>query len=205
MLSVTSRGMGAAVIAMERRSLRVRMEVRRGMERIVRLVERDVKQKGLTGRKVRHHFWGVMGAEGNALGARSGRTRQSVTARVIDAGPAIIGVVGTPAKHAKIHEHGGTIYGSPYLRIPTAAAQTGAGVDRYIGQSARALPGGFIFRSKAGNLWIATREGAQLVLQYLLKRSVTLRARKVFATSLERMRPAIGAEVRNAVARIAGV
>jgi hypothetical protein len=113
-----------------------------------------------------------------------------------------MGIVGSPLRQMKLHELGGTITGKPWLRIPTRASQTAAGVDRLAGVSARTIAGGFIFRSKAANLWIAARQGANLVLLYLLRRSVTLRARHIFRDSLRRMTPFIRAEFKSAVGRI---
>lgn len=204
-LAISQIGLPKAVSNLSAASRRVRQETRHAVERSTRYVERDVKQNSLTGAKGSHPLFGVTGAAGDALGARSGFTRRSVTARVFDTGPTVTGVVGTPAKHVRIQEEGGTIAGRQYLRIPTVNAQTGAGVDRYLGMSIRDIAGAFLFRSKAGNLWAATRSGGALTLLYLLKRSVTLRPRHMFARSLERSRPSINAELSRAATTIVNV
>ena len=174
------------------------VQITRAMERSVRLVERELKENQLGGKKGSSDFWGVTGAEGNALGSRSGAARRSITARVIQGGGVVIGIVGGWARYLRIQERGGTIAGSPMLRIPTRLAQTGAGVDKNLGRSVRGLPGLFIFKSQAGNAWIATRSAGQLQLLYLLKPSVTLRARRMFATTLSRSRQAVRAEFARA-------
>jgi hypothetical protein len=74
-------------------------------------------------------------------------------------------------------------------------AQTGAGVDRYLGMSIRAIPGSFLFRSKMGNLWAAVRQGAENVLLYLLKRQVHFRPRRTAQRTIERGRPAVMREM----------
>lgn len=178
-ISVVSTGLMELAQNFRRASVTVRPELVRAMTRSTILTERVLKKDGLDGKKGHHSFWGVTGAPGSTLGARSGKTRQSVTQQVFTSGPVVIGAVGVPGKAFAAHESGATITGSPYLRQPTAAAQTPAGVDRYAGQSLRGVPGLFSLRSKAGNLWIATRSAGQLVLMYMLRRSVTLRARHV--------------------------
>lgn len=204
-LSIAQSGARQAVRNLNAAALRVRRETHDAVERSTRIVERDVKDKGLTGVKGRHPLFGVTGASGDTLGTRSGFTRRSVTARVLDTGRTVTGVVGTPLKQMRMHEQGGTITGSQFLRIPTVNAQTGAGVDRYAGQSIRQIAGAFLFRSRAGNLWAAVRQGGQLVLLYLLKRTIRLRARHIFQRSLERTRPAIDAEMRRSVTTVVNV
>lgn len=204
MLAINGHGLAAVIGRLERAGLAVRVETRREMSRIVHAVERDLKRNSLTGRKGSHPLFGVTGAAGDSLGVRSGRTRNSIVARVLDTPAGVVGVVGSPEKHVALHERGGTIHGNPYLRIPTREMQTAAGVDRLAGRSARSIVGAFLLKSKAGNLWIAARgRGRELVLLYLLKRSVTFRPRRMFQRTLERMRPLILASMRNVAARVA--
>jgi phage gpG-like protein len=190
-IAISTKGVPNVLANMDRGVVAVRREKRVAMERVVRTVERDLKQRGLTGQKGSHPLFGVTGASGNSVGVRSGHLRRSIVSRVFDAAGVSIGVIGSPLPQAKVHEKGGVISGSPYLRIPTREMQTGAGVDRLAGQSARSLPNSFVFRSKAGNLWIAMRNGGQLVLAYLLKLQVKIRARRPFGATLDRNRQLI--------------
>lgn len=202
--TVNGRGVAGAIGGLTRARAGMRLEMRRTMGVVVHHVERSLKRNALTGQKGSHPLFGVTGAAGDTLGVRSGRTRNSIVARVLDTPGGVVGVVGSPERHARLHEHGGTVTGAPYLRIPTREMQTGAGVDRMAGRSARSIAGAFLLKSKAGNLWIAMRgRGRELVLLYLLKRQVTFRPRRMFQRTLERSRAFIRQEFRNAVARVA--
>lgn len=164
------------------------------MKKSVALMERDLK-KSLTGQKRRDPFLGVTGAPPPTLGARSGRTRASVTSEVVRFSDGIIlGIVGSPLKMLIAHEEGAFISGNQYLRIPLAAAQTAAGIDRNLGRSIRGLPGTFILKSKRGNLFVVRRRGRyDMEFLYLLKHSVRLPARHTFRESARRMRGPIEA------------
>jgi hypothetical protein len=170
-------------------------ETDRSMRLAVLAVRRRLTLE-LTGAEVRDGFWGRKGAPGDKLSARSGRTRASLTpgTRIYRVGNLVTGVVGSGQKHLRLHEDGGTISGtSPkgYLRIPTAAAQTGAGVDRYAGRSIKSISGAFLLRSKAGNLWAAIKRGKSLVLLYLLKKQARMRPRRIFARVRDESRPQV--------------
>lgn len=178
-------------------------QTKNAMERATVLVQADLTRNSLTGTKGVDPFWGVTGAAGNAVGVRSGHFRRSIARAVFTLPPAsVVGTVGSPLPQAKLFEEGGTVRGKPYLRIPTAVMQTGAGVDRNAGRSARTIPNTFILKSKRGNLWIAeggtTRSklaselnGVPLLL-YMLVRSVNFRKRQPFAESLKRTRAKVG-------------
>ena len=202
MISISQNGLQNVERNLRRMGSGVRQETRAAVERAVRTVEADLKRVGLTGQKGQSAIFGVTGAAGDRLGVRSGRTRRFVTARVLDVGPTVVGVVGSPEKHMRLHEEGGTVHGSQYLRIPTRRAQTGVGVDRYAGMSIRNIPGAFLIRGSSGKLWAAVREAGNLQFLYLLVRQVRMRARRVFAKTLDRNRPAINAELSKAVTRI---
>jgi hypothetical protein len=195
-------GVGAVVTRLNRGAAAVRPTTAVAMERLVRTIERDVKRHSLTGKKGRHPLFGVTGAKGDALGVRSGNTRSSVTARVFDTAGTLLGVVGSALTHVRAHELGVTISGR-WLRIPTRHAQTGAGVDRYAGMSARQIPDTVLLRGKKGGLWIMLRQGKKLTPLYLLVRSVTLRPRRMFAAALDRNRRAIRDAFARATARVA--
>jgi hypothetical protein len=171
--------------------------MRRAVQAGTIIIQGRLRRVELRGSKGSHPFWGVTGARGSALGVRSGMTTRSIVARVTRTFNTVIGTVGSPLAHMRPHERGMTIHGKPWLRIPTAAAQTGAGVDRYAGRSARDIPGAFLLKSRAGNLWIALRTaGGTLQLLYLLKRVVRLRERAPMRTALHAVRPELRALFR---------
>jgi len=153
------------------------------------MLERDIKLKGLTGKKGWDPFFGVTGASGDALGSRSGDTRRSVTSEVVVAPSRLVGVVGSPSKSLRFHEHGGSIKGNPWLAIPLAAVQTKAGVAR---ATPRMFPMAFWFTSKAGRLFLAMRgRGGELIPLFLMKHKVRIRARHVFEAALKRTKSKI--------------
>jgi hypothetical protein len=87
-------------------------------------------------------------------------------------------------------EEGGTIRPtkSKFLRIPLAfgGALTAQGVDRNAGRSLRDVPGFRVWPSKGGNLilWNTTKKKPEP--WYILKTSVTIRARYWFSDSVEK-------------------
>lgn len=157
-------------------------------------------RKEMTGPKFNDPFWGVKSGSKTQLTVRSGITRSSLTpgARVYQRGGEVIGAVGSAQKHLLKHEDGGTFPGtSPkgYARIPTAAAQTKAGVDRWTGQSIRDIPGAFLIRASSGKLWAVRSAGgkrsARVEFLYLLVKSYRLLGRKIFGRTSRRMQPEI--------------
>ena len=182
-----------------------------GLREVGRRTHNRMKQQ-LTAAKVRDPFWGVRGGAASTLVARSGALRRSLTpgTNVFRLGESFAVVVGSPLPYAKLHEEGGTI--GPAL-IPTAAAQTQGGDTRFpLGP--RQVPGGFVWptaKMLAGGKmkrvpkykWIATtaagpwsrgrgRGASDLVLMYMLKESVKIRARKPFGTVADELRGQIG-------------
>jgi hypothetical protein len=139
-------------------------------------------------------FWGKTGAL-SGLSRRSGGTvgRLSPGGVVTHLGDTAFAAVGSPDKYVKELEEGGTSSSGGYFRIPTAAAQTGAGVDRLLGRSFRDLPGGFLLRSKDGKLWGATRAGERLTFLYLFVKSITHSAHHVFGLTQARTQPEVAA------------
>lgn len=180
-------------------------------------------------------FWGKTGSRGNGLAVRSGHTRAGITpgGTVIRLGDNVVAAVGSGSEALKRHEKGGTFRGtspSGYSRIPTRAAQTGAGVDRNAGQSIKAIAGAFLFRSSKGLLWAAVRTyqaasktirgkgqskafmAAQnerigksvggLMLLYLLVKHYTLKPRHIFQRTRDKASPQVTALVGNAVSLV---
>lgn len=202
-LNLSVRGITQTTRNLNRAAARVSPRLVTQVERETIRLERDLKQHSLTGNKGFHPFWGVTGASGETLGARSGHTRRSIARRVFTVAGTVIGAVGSPLRQMKLHEEGGTVSGKPYLRIPTRAMQTAAGVDRNAGRSIKGQPGMFLLRSKAGNLWAAMRQGGTLVLAYLFKFQIRLRARHMFRAAKRRNEPGILARMRAVTASIA--
>lgn len=163
------------------------------MRKATVLMERELKT-ALTGTKRRDPFLGTIGPKPPLLGTRTGHTRRSVTSEVVKLFNQIVGVVGSPVKTLLAHEEGAYMRGNQYLRIPLAKAQTAAGVDRNAGRSIRGLPGTFILRSKAGNLFVVRRRGRfDLEFLYLLKHSVRLPARHTFRHVAHKVQPRVEA------------
>lgn len=210
MIGVTVKGAQAVAAKLKAAETELRAAQDRGVALASAQVERALKTE-LTGAERRDVFWGRLGAAGNQLGVRSGHTRQSITGggKVYRVGHLVTAAVGSAEKHLKLHEDGGTVKGtSPkgFARIPTAAAQTGAGVDRWLGTSIRNIPGAFLVRTMAGRLWAAMRNGkGPVVLLYLLVRQTLHRPRKIFARTAEAQKPVvdklIGAQIAVAVAK----
>lgn len=180
-----------------------------GVKRASAMIERALKLE-MTQQGGYDAFWGKTGSPGDGLAARTGRTRASVTGGGVAfrVGDRVVGAVGSKEPHLKLHEDGATVRGtSPagYGRIPTAAAQTGAGVDRWAGTSIRNIPGAFLLRSKAGRLWAAVNSNRQLQLLYLLVKSVTLKPRHIFGRVAREQSPKVvetmRAEITLTVAR----
>lgn len=178
----------------------------RGVAKSTLLGKREL-QKQMTGPKTHDPFWGVRSASKEHLAVRSGLTRASLNpgTRVYVLGSQATGVVGSSQQHLLRQEDGGTFAGtSPqgYNRIPTRAAQTAAGVDRWAGISIRDIPGAFLLTSKAGKLWAAVRTARGFDLLYLLVKSVTLPARRIFGRVTERIRLEV---VKNSDGEVAAV
>jgi len=116
---------------------------------------------------------------------------QNLDAKVFVTGPEqatiVIGTGGyvgkTPVVYADIQERGGTIRpkGHPFLTIPLP------GVKGVIAN----YPDGFFINSKKGNLLYATTTGKRGKLKplFLLRRQVTLPARRWFSTPIAERRP----------------
>lgn len=80
--------------------------------------------------------------------------------------------VGTNIRYARIHNYGGIIRAKKkYLTIPIAREAKG--------KRARSFQDTFIFKSKrTGNLFIAQKNGVNLRTLYLLKKQITVPARR---------------------------
>lgn len=198
----------AGADAVARRLREAESNLGRATERFVRsasLLARRKLVERMSWPGSRHPFWGKVASPLPYLTARSGQTRARLSpgGLLFRSGDRVSSAVGSPDPHVALAERGGTIQGKRYLRIPTAAMQTAAGVDRLSGTSARTLASAFIFRSKAGNLWIAARDRAKrLSLLYLLVESVRIRRRPIFALVTDEVNAATAADARAQVAAV---
>ncbi|WP_113155973.1 hypothetical protein [Nitratireductor sp. OM-1] len=116
------------------------------------------------------------GTTTNTLSRRSGGMLESIVNSVDVRGQTfttIEGVIGG-SFIAGVQEFGATIKpkSAKYLTVPLPAALNSDGTP--IKKSAREWPNTFVARSKAGNLIIFQRRGAQIIPLYVLKTSVTI-------------------------------
>lgn len=168
----------------------------------------------------KHPFFGRTGGRGDTLAARSGGSRaRLVLIRAHQIGGAMTAGAGSPDKHVRFLENGGTISGGKLKRIPLANAQTPQGVDRWAGQSARSIPGAFLLRSHGGKLFIVrqlskrdksgtvTGPNRGLEFLYMLVNKLRVRGRHVFAGAQHdadsEMRAVAGQQVVTQIVRTA--
>lgn len=131
-----------------------------------------------------------LNVSGRILHVRSGRLRNSISSIVRDNGTQLEGIVGSGVRqgnrvpYADIHEVGGVITPKnvQWLTIPLRAALTPAGVPR---GRARDFEDTFFAYSKAGNLILFQRKGKKAVALFLLKKSVTIPARRYMSITAE--------------------
>lgn len=206
-LSVVTRGNKRAQRRLKNSRSTIKRGLTNGIEEATFKVQGRLKRDTLRGRKGRSDLFGVTGAKKHRLGMRSGKTSKSVRARVFTRGDVVVGVVGSRSKVLQTHEKGGTIKGSPFLRIPTKFSQTGAGIDRNAGRKlSKGTPNTAVFPARSGVLFIWQVKPLRPL--YLLKRSIKLRPRRMFKTTLRLMGREIdkvlGKSVRKIAVRLGG-
>jgi len=131
-----------------------------------------------------------MNISNKILHVRSGQLRNSIGSIVTHDGKQPEGIIGSGVRgsgrmpYADIHETGGTITPKRvnWLTIPLRAALTPAGVPR---GRARDFENTFFAYSKAGNLILFQRKGKGAVALFLLKKSVTIPARRYMSITAE--------------------
>lgn len=204
MIRVSVKGTGNVVRSLTSAASTLNTEAERAMRTMsfmlsARLHDRFNGPKGASG------FWGPTSPSGAFLGARSGQTRARLSPGgiVLRDGLRLTSAVGSPDPYVKLHEEGGTVTGNQFLRIPTANALTAGGVDKNAGRSVRGLPGYRVIRTSAGRLWIVRDAGGEksgrIEFMYLLVRSITLRARHIFAETARELEPIFVQKFREAV------
>ena len=127
---------------------------------------------------------------GRILKVRTGDLHDSIGSIVKDTGNQLEGIIGSGARqgnrlpYADIHETGGTITPKnvQWLTIPLRAALTPSGMPR---GRARDFENTFFAYSKAGNLILFQRKGKKAVALFLLKKSVTIPARRYMSITAE--------------------
>ncbi len=130
------------------------------------------------------------------LKVRSGRLRNSIGSFVIEKEKEIEGIIGSGVrqgervKYANIHETGGTITPKnvKWLTIPLQSALTPAGVPR---GKAKDFDNTFFAWSKANNLLLFQRQGKNVIPLFVLKKSVTIPARRYMSKTAEEVMPEI--------------
>lgn len=147
---------------------------------------------------------------GQILKTRTGALRSSISSVVTESGGNIIALIGSGVRqgrratydassgrwnadgrlpYADIHETGGIVKprNSKYLAIPLPAALTAAGVLK---KRPRDYSDTFVRKSKGGNLMIFQKVGQRGKIRalFVLKKSVTIPARKYMTITAEAMR-----------------
>lgn len=160
----------------------------------------------MTGRAGRDPFWGKRSPAGPFLGGRSGQSVNRLSRGGVvfkRPGGGYFAEVGSPDKHVKLHDQGGTIVATgTQMRAPLAIMQKASGEDRNIGRSLR---GDKRFRWRPGRKyqWLDVRQGSKWVPAYILLKRVVHRARRFFGFVTKRidaLAPRLmGSEVRKLV------
>lgn len=187
--------------AFGRLSSKIASEVRSALNDSLSYAEREVKTR-------------LSGPTGNAsLSVRTNKLRSSARGRELKGGPPPRPMVArfypeNPPPYAHIHEKGGTITpkAAQHLTLPLPAV-TGGIASRRHGLRIRDFPGGFFFRSRAGNLIYARSQGRGLPPRalFLLRKSVRIPARPVWSESAKAIAPKVEARFRQAVNAIVQV
>lgn len=177
------------------------------MERATLLVHARLLTQ-MSGAPTYNDLFGRSGAAGRRLGTVTGNAKRTLVRRVFVRGKTVVGVVGSPEQYVALHEFGGTISGKPLLRIPTKYSKKASGQDVLAGRGARTLSNTRIFRSRKGNLFIwevdtprARASPKGIIPLYLLKPSVTYRARGFMKRTLELSSGEVARELGVGVAR----
>ncbi len=127
------------------------------------------------------------GTTAQTLSRRTGGMVQSIIESVEVNGQTFDTIRGTIGGNliARVQEFGATITpkNAKFLTVPLPAALDGNGVP--LKKRARDWPNTFVAKSKAGNLIIFQRRGAEIVPLYVLKTSVTIPPRLGMQTTLD--------------------
>lgn len=141
------------------------------------------------------------------LNRRTGRLANSIAGSVLTAREGI-GIQlraggstrgGGRVPYAGIHEFGGTIKGSPYLRIPLDAALTGAGVDRFPPPLRETGAGLFHLQESNGRLFLFRSDEEDGPPWYVLKRQVKIPARPYLRPAMNKVKRSLPEDLRKLV------
>ena len=177
-------------------------------KRVVRMLSIEARRLlviQMTGRAGWDAFWGKQSPKGPFLAGRTGQSRARLSRGgiVFKRASGYFSEVGSPDKHVKLHEEGGTIVATgTQMRMPLAVMQKPSGEDRNAGRSVR---GDRRFRWRPGKKyqWLDVLMGSRWVPAYLLLKRATYRARRFFRLvhgKLETLAPRVMAsEVRRIV------
>jgi phage gpG-like protein len=135
---------------------------------------------------------------GQVLKVRTGRLRSSIAGVIIKTNDELTAIIGSGVRqgnrisYANIHEVGGVIRPKrgKYLAIPLKGALTSSGSQLRGGaMSARDFPNTFIRRGKSGNPIIFQKRGKGVIPLFVLKKSVTIPARRYMARTVAIVKP----------------
>jgi hypothetical protein len=173
----------------------VSKEVRDGLNKVFRELE------------ARHSKAWSWGSQSDSLHKRSGAGLASIKRSIAVRGGSLDSIIGSISTGTMgIHETGGTITPkrSKYLAIPLQAALSSKGIP--LRNRPRDWNGGFVFRSKKGNLIIGRRKvGEGIEPLYVLKKSVTIKSRLGLNDAMEKGYPQMEAKIATALMKSMGV
>ena len=174
---------------------KIAKEFRDGLNRVFRELE------------ARHSKAWAWGEQSDNLSKRSGKGLASIKKSIAVRGGSLDSVIGSISTGTMgIHETGGTITPkrSRYLAIPLQAALSSKGIP--LRKRPRDCNGGFVFRSKAGNLIIGRRKvGEGIEPLYVLKKSVTIKSRLGLSSALEKEYPQMEQRIAAALMKSMGM
>jgi len=201
---IRSRGATGLSQRFTKANAKIGAEVERGVERATILLERELKTSALRGQRAPSGLFRG-GGVGSTLAVGTGAARASIVRAVFTKIEGltrrVVGVVGSPLVYLAVHERGATIHGRPWLTIPTIYARRFQTIVRGKTSKSATLATTFFKRTKSGAIFLFGKTGkrGKAVPLFLLKHSVTLRPRRMFASTLDANRAAISSLMVRAV------
>lgn len=149
-----------------------------------------------------------MNTTAGILKTRSGRLRSSIGSVVREQDGKLAAHIGSgqrtgkPVVYANILETGGIIrpVSRQWLTIPTQYAKSTAGAGN---MRAREVPNGFFQHTKEGTLILYQGGKTKPVPMFVLKKCVTIPAKRYLSLSLEQSQQAVFDELKNALGKLA--
>lgn len=146
--------------------------------------------------------------KGGVLNSRTGKLRSSIGSVVREQDGKLAAHIGSgqrtgkPVVYANILEKGGIIrpVNRQWLTIPTQYAKSRAGAGN---MRAREVSNGFFQRTKEGTLILYQGGKTKPVPMFVLKKHVTIPAKRYLSLSLEQSQQAVFEELKNALGKLA--